>query len=187
MIGSPQSWWISSWDVSICGRTSGKTEIRFPGPKMISKVYFASEYLRENYGGMKDYSTKEPDPKPRLESIFNVGKRDDIPIVFDTGASMSLTPLREDFEGEVGVPPITTMHGLQGAVKVVGVGKVSWTVFDAYGVVRVIKTTAYLVPEGNIRLFTGLLSRKWKWKWENNQGWSGVSVKRRNKDVFPIE
>jgi hypothetical protein len=43
-----------------------KDRIRFPGPKMISKVYFASEYLRENYGGMKDYSTKESDPKPRL-------------------------------------------------------------------------------------------------------------------------
>jgi hypothetical protein len=33
-------------------------------------------------------------------------------------------------------------------------GKVSWTVFDACEVVTVIKTIAYLVPEGNIRLFS---------------------------------
>jgi hypothetical protein len=77
-----------------------------------------------------------------------------MPIVFDTGASMSLTPLREDFDGELKVPPITQMHGLKGAVKVIGMGRVSWTVFDALGVVRVIKTMAYLVPEGNIRLFS---------------------------------
>jgi hypothetical protein len=107
-------------------------------------VYFASEYLRENYGGMMDYSTKEANPQPRLESIFNVGRRDDMPIIFDTGASMSLTPLREDFEGELTPPPITRMHGLNGAVKVIGMGKASWTVFDVHGIVRVIKTMACL-------------------------------------------
>jgi hypothetical protein len=101
---------------------------------------------------MKDYSLNEPTPIP--ESIFNIGRRDDMPIVFDTGASMSLSPLREYFEGELKTPPIPQMHGFKGAVKVIGMGRVSWTIFDVYGVVRVIKTMAYLVPEGNIRLFS---------------------------------
>jgi hypothetical protein len=52
------------------------------------------------------------------------------------------------------VPPIKSMHGLKDKVKVIGVGKVSWTVFDAFGVLRVIKTTAYLVPEGSVRLLS---------------------------------
>jgi hypothetical protein len=131
-----------------------KDKIRFPKTKTFSKVYFASEYLRENYGGLRDYTVDGPDPTPRLNSIFNVSQRDDMPIVFDTGASMPLTPLREDFDGELKAPPITQMHGLKGAVKVIGMGRVSWTVFDALGVVRVIKTMACLVPEGNIWLFS---------------------------------
>jgi hypothetical protein len=77
-----------------------------------------------------------------------------MPIVFDTGASILLTPLRADFEGELTPPPITEMHGLKGAIKVIGMSKVSWTVFDSCGVVRAVRTTAYLVPEGNIRLFS---------------------------------
>jgi hypothetical protein len=43
---------------------------------------------------------------------------------------------------------------LEGKVKVAGVGRVKRTVFDVYGVTRIIKTRAYFIPEGNIRLFS---------------------------------
>lgn len=78
----------------------------------------------------------------------------EMPIVFDTGASMSVMPLREDFEDELEAPPITSMQGLKDKVNVIGVGKVSWTVFDMHGITRTIKTRAYLVPDGNIRLLS---------------------------------
>jgi hypothetical protein len=58
--------------------------------------------------------------------------------------------LREDF---IGKPPTDSLQGLKGKVKVVGIGRVNWTVFDVYGVTWTIKTTVYYIPKGNIRLF----------------------------------
>jgi hypothetical protein len=55
-------------------------------------------------------------------------------IAFHTGCSMSVSPIRED--------------------KVVGMGKVSWTFFNVYGVTRTIQTMAYYIPEGTMHLFS---------------------------------
>lgn len=86
--------------------------------------------------------------------MFRSSNNTELPIIFDTGASMSVTPLRSDFEGELETPSISSLRGLKDEVKVIGIGKVSWNVYDLHGVVRTIKTKAYLVPEGNIRLLS---------------------------------
>jgi hypothetical protein len=77
-----------------------------------------------------------------------------MPIIFDTGASMSVTPLREDFVGVLGPPKIPNLRGLKGTVKVVGTGTVEWTIFDVQGLTRTIRTEAMFVPECNIRLLS---------------------------------
>jgi hypothetical protein len=53
-----------------------KAKVSFPKKMTISKVYFASEYLRQNYGGLKDYSSAAPTEVPRLESVFKAEKSD---------------------------------------------------------------------------------------------------------------
>jgi GAG-pre-integrase domain len=77
-----------------------------------------------------------------------------MPIVFDTGASCSISPLREDFIGDLEKPMYATVKGLKGEIKVVGQGIVEWSIFDMDGVVRRIRTKALYIPEGNIRLFS---------------------------------
>lgn len=77
-----------------------------------------------------------------------------LPIVFDTGASMSISPVREDFIGDLEPAPISSLQGLKDKVNIVGVGTVRWTIFDKHGVTRDIKTRAYYIPEGNIRLLS---------------------------------
>jgi O6-methylguanine-DNA--protein-cysteine methyltransferase len=77
-----------------------KDKVRFSRRKAISKVYFASEYLRRNYGSMKDYSSSAPELF-KEKSVFQAVKSNNMPIVFDTGASTSLTSLRADLDGEL--------------------------------------------------------------------------------------
>jgi hypothetical protein len=95
-----------------------------------------------------------------------------MPIVFDTGASSSVSPLREDFIGELQPPQIQTLQGLKGTISVAGSGTVEWTIFDVYGITRTIKTKALYIPEGNIRLFSPQVYFQ-----ENSKGSAIVSSK----------
>jgi hypothetical protein len=67
---------------------------------------------------------------------------------------MSLTPSRDDFIGNLDPSPISELHGLNTTTPVCGIGTVSWSVKDIFGVVRTIKTRAYYVPDASIRLFS---------------------------------
>jgi hypothetical protein len=71
---------------------------------------------------------------------------------------MSVSPIGEDFLGDLKKPMTDELYGLKGKVKVVGMG---------HGVSRTIGTKAYYIPEGKIRLFgpqTYLFSREWRRK-----------------------
>ncbi|KAL7561548.1 hypothetical protein ACA910_007008 [Epithemia clementina (nom. ined.)] len=70
----------------------------------------------------------------------------DFPLVIDTGASTSLAPLKEDF---VEYHKVTNQQvsGIAGAAKVLGRGKVEWTIFDDNGKPHKIRTEAYHAPD----------------------------------------
>jgi Reverse transcriptase (RNA-dependent DNA polymerase) len=91
-----------------------------------------------------------------LKMIYhvNVPSEENLPIVFDTGASASVTPLRSDFVHDLTPSTISALHGLKGQVDVVGSGLVQWTIVDLFGTVRTIQTMAHFVPEAKIRLFS---------------------------------
>jgi hypothetical protein len=88
------------------------------------------------------------------QSVYFSPKPDDYPIIIDTGASMSITPCMDDFLGKIDPSPVTELHGLNTTTKVYGIGTVSWSVRDVFGVIRTIKTKAYYVPDATIRLFS---------------------------------
>ena len=53
-----------------------------------------------------------------------------VPIVFDTGASCSLSPFLEDFDGPIEKPDFSELRGIANAVKIEGIGWVNWTIRD---------------------------------------------------------
>ena len=77
-----------------------------------------------------------------------------VPIVFDSGASDSVTPFAEDFVSEIAPPDTDQMGGLSGSTQVTGMGLVEWEVRDSFGNTSKIRTVAYLIPEASIRLFS---------------------------------
>jgi hypothetical protein len=89
----------------------------------------------------------------RTRSVY-FSTMDDLPIVIDTGGSFSVTPNREDFEGDLRPANIDDLQGLAGPAVVAGVGTVKWTIKDVFGATRTIRTQSYYVPEAAIRLFS---------------------------------
>ena len=90
----------------------------------------------------------------RKTSVYFTPTREQCPIVLDTGASISLTPYRDDFVGDIEKCPTQKLTGLTDSTPILGQGKVAWTIVDVFGVIRTIRATAYYVPDATIRLFS---------------------------------
>jgi hypothetical protein len=78
-----------------------------------------------------------------------------IPIVIDTGASISVTGVKSDFVGTLHkVDPGASLQGLNNEVKVHAVGTVCWTIRDQHDRIGIVQTSAYYVPDAQVRLFS---------------------------------
>jgi hypothetical protein len=87
-------------------------------------------------------------------SVYSAHKDDCVPIVIDTGASVSVTPVLTDFLGPLRPCATANLKGISGTTEVIGEGTVNWLVRDMFGNKRKISATAYYVPEASIRLFS---------------------------------
>lgn len=99
-------------------------------------------------------SSEEMVQLTRKRSAYFSNKEDDVPIVIDTGASLSVSPFESDFVSNIRPTETDDLQGLSGATEVKGRGKVRWTIRDVFGSVRIIETEAYYVPRASIRLFS---------------------------------
>ena len=77
-----------------------------------------------------------------------------VPIVIDTGCSISVTPFFEDFASESQPAEEEVMQGLKDAVQVKGIGWVDWTTRDVFNRVALVRTQAYHIPEARIHLLS---------------------------------
>ena len=78
----------------------------------------------------------------------------DLPVIFDSGASCSLSPVRSDFVGELLPPDVSEMRGIGASIKTVGKGLVEWPIIDLRGPTRILRTTTHYVPDVHARLFS---------------------------------
>jgi hypothetical protein len=91
---------------------------------------------------------------PTSDSFSFLTPPTDLPVVLDTGASMSLTPVLSDFIGPLEPAPLKEIRGLTSTTRVVGKGIVEWHICDYWNVSGIIRTMAYYVPDASIRLFS---------------------------------
>ena len=75
----------------------------------------------------------------------------DVPIIFYSGCTHAVTPFKSDFVGKI-TPVNKLMNGLGATVTVVGEGTVQWGFRDDFGVLRILRVNAYLVPVSKVRL-----------------------------------
>ena len=76
-------------------------------------------------------------------------------IIWDSGASISISPNKDDFVGPITSPGIgTRLKGIVKGLSIQGKGHVMWTVLDTTGQLRAIKVPAYYVPQARVRLLS---------------------------------
>ena len=77
------------------------------------------------------------------------------PIIWDSGASISISPDPEDFNGTL-TPPgaITRLKGIARGLQIKGKGEVTWAIHDTDGNLRMIKVPAFYVPGIKVRLLS---------------------------------
>ena len=87
----------------------------------------AAANLSKEFGRPCTTADLEPDPTmnvakwTRRRSVYFSNKHGDLPIVIDTGASLSTTPCLDDFVGELKAPPIQGLCGLSHTTEVKGI------------------------------------------------------------------
>jgi hypothetical protein len=87
-------------------------------------------------------------------AVYHSNKPEELPIVIDTGASCSITPIHSDFISTIDPSDVPSLNNISGTTAVVGQGTIEWNIQDAKGIVKPIQTTAYYVPQATIRLFS---------------------------------
>ena len=93
----------------------------------------------------------------RFHSIYNVETDGGSPIIFDTGASISISPNKDDFiELDCSTHALNSVSikGIEGDSVARGVGKIRLTVHTNNGYRRTIETTAYYIPRARVRLLS---------------------------------
>ena len=93
----------------------------------------------------------------RFQSMYHVTSDDGHPIVFDTGASISISPHKEDFlnlDCSVSASNAIKVKGLDSESHVKGVGTIRLRVHTDQGYQRTIETTAYFIPTARISLLS---------------------------------
>jgi hypothetical protein len=77
-----------------------------------------------------------------------------LPVVFDTGATISVSPRKEDFiSWESSCAPLT-LQGITATSQVLCVGIVRWTIQDDQGKRHLLETKAYYVPNARVHLLS---------------------------------
>jgi hypothetical protein len=138
----------------------------------VNKLAFPSRKRKKNKNLQTDTNAGEsepPNPRQRAliaaahltaqdvsstASVYQGRNNPELPIVIDSGASVSVTPHIRDFCGPLQKCPTKSLDGLSSKTEVLGMGKVTWEVQDFYGVKKTITTMAYYVPTANIKLFS---------------------------------
>lgn len=78
-----------------------------------------------------------------------------VPIVVDTGCSISMTPFKSDFVGPLESAECQEVKGFGNhRSPIQGIGWVEWNIVDVFGKCCTIRTRAYYVPQADIRLFS---------------------------------
>jgi hypothetical protein len=91
---------------------------------------------------------------PSKLTIYHSRNASELPIIIDSGASSTVSPVLSYFVGPLHPSILTSLQGLSVKSNVVGEGNICWTIWDALGQVHQLWTKTYFVPDVKICLFS---------------------------------
>jgi hypothetical protein len=121
-----------------------------PSSHLHSRIMIQARHLKSQ---VFHYDTTFDNCTDNTTAIYVSSRDDDPPVVIDTGASGSITPLGSDFEdGIINQADLQELKQVNGSAPVCGQGIVNWDIEDVDGTQQLLQTEAYYVPDAGIRL-----------------------------------
>jgi hypothetical protein len=89
-----------------------------------------------------------------------IKREDTFTVIWDSGASQSITSDKRDFVGPIkSVPLGSKLSGMAQGLNIAGIGDVVWCTQDEYGTIRHLKIPALYVPNSKQRLLSTTVLR----------------------------
>ncbi len=130
--------------------------------KMLCQIHMArvqlTSFLEEaplSYDALVTTALKQP-------QVMNVQmkKEDTFSVIWDSGASQSISFDKNDFVGPIKTVPLgSKLSGMAKGLNIAGIGHVVWCVQDEYGTIRHLKIPALYVPNAKQRLLSTTVLR----------------------------
>jgi hypothetical protein len=123
-----------------------------PSSNLFQSILIQARHLKSHVFHYDATSTTDTE---LTTAIYISSCKTELPIVIDTGASNSITPIPSDFvNGIIHKADLQALSQVNGTTPVCGQGPVEWPIEDVDGNRRTITTDAYYVPDAGIRLFS---------------------------------
>ena len=114
-------------DAQECARDEPELkQVRNLSDVKVLKAFVASTKLLDQLG----HNRSPAEPYSTSGFVVQNEQSLTVPMVIDTGCSISVTPFKEDFVTDIEPTQEDSMKGLKDSVKVVGIGWVEWTIRD---------------------------------------------------------
>ena len=121
----------------------------------IAAAFFTNGDVPPHLNYLMDKFKNGQDPKKAMAEFQEKNKVRKNKVIWDSGASHSLSCSKNDFVGPIKPAPIgLKIKGIARGLEIKGVGNVAWSVIDTTGMLRTLKVPAYYVPSAHIRLLS---------------------------------
>ena len=133
------------------GNTGWTTRQRQAANKILTQVHMARiEPTNADTPALLRMALQAP-----LRFRASIAKERSYPVIWDSGASFSVSPNKNDFVGPIKSPStFTQLQGISKGLRIEGHGHVMWAIHDTAGQLRMIKVPAYYAPRIRVRLLS---------------------------------
>ncbi|CAJ1935465.1 unnamed protein product [Cylindrotheca closterium] len=121
----------------------------------IAATFFANGNVPLHLNNITERFKAATDPKQAIEEYQKLHRVPKNKVIWDSGASHTLSPCKKDFNGPIQPAPIgLRIKGIARGLHIAGVGYVRWSFIDKTGRLRTLKVPAYYVPSASVRLLS---------------------------------
>ncbi|CAJ1937371.1 unnamed protein product [Cylindrotheca closterium] len=120
-----------------------------------AKAFFKNADIPQQFSKVINCFCAAMNPDELRSDMSGDEKTARYPIIWDSGATTSISPYKDDFVGKLEPAPLgLKLCGIASRLKIEGIGHVAWSVVDTTGMLRTIKVPALYVPSATARLLS---------------------------------
>ncbi|CAJ1959927.1 unnamed protein product [Cylindrotheca closterium] len=120
-----------------------------------AKAFFKNADIPQRFSKVINCFRAAMNPDELRSDMSGDEKTTRYPIIWDSGATTSISPYKDDFVGKLEPAPLgLKLRGIASGLEIKGIGHVAWSVVDTTGMLQTIKVPALYVPSATARLLS---------------------------------